>query len=104
MPASGRKTAPAGRLVLTGADKHNLNNVTLNIPVGTLTCISGPSGSGKSTLVRDCLIPAAVSYTHLDCRDFHTKEDFCTTSAALRYFCASARQLRSRSCFSIGEM
>lgn len=57
-PASGRKTAPAGRLVLTGADKHNLNNVTLNIPVGTLTCISGPSGSGKSTLVRDCLIPA----------------------------------------------
>ena len=49
MPASGRKTAPAGRLVLTGADKHNLNNVTLNIPVGTLTCISGPSGSGKST-------------------------------------------------------
>ncbi len=58
MPASGRKTAPAGRLVLTGADKHNLNNVTLNIPVGTLTCISGPSGSGKSTLVRDCLIPA----------------------------------------------
>lgn len=58
MPDSGRKTAPAGRLVLTGADKHNLNNVTLNIPVGTLTCISGPSGSGKSTLVRDCLIPA----------------------------------------------
>lgn len=58
MPASGHKTAPAERLVLTGADKHNLNNVTLNIPVGTLTCISGPSGSGKSTLVRDCLIPA----------------------------------------------
>lgn len=60
-PASGHKTAPAERLVLTGADKHNLNNVTLNIPVGTLTCISGPSGSGKSTLVRDCLIPAVSS-------------------------------------------
>ncbi|MFR4222255.1 MAG: hypothetical protein ACLT38_00040 [Akkermansia sp.] len=39
-----------GRLVLTGADKHNLNNVTLNIPVGTLTCISGPSGSGNPPL------------------------------------------------------
>ena len=58
MPASGHRTVPTGHLVLAGADKHNLNNVTLNIPVGTLTCISGPSGSGKSTLVRDCLIPA----------------------------------------------
>lgn len=58
MPASGRSTAPSGRLILTGANKHNLNNVTLNVPIGTLTCISGPSGSGKSTLVRDCLIPA----------------------------------------------
>ena len=58
MPASGHRTVPTGHLVLAGADKHNLNNGTLNIPVGTLTCISGPSGSGKSTLVRDCLIPA----------------------------------------------
>lgn len=58
MPASAHRTVPTGHLVLAGADKHNLNNVTLNIPVGTLTCISGPSGSGKSTLVRDCLIPA----------------------------------------------
>lgn len=58
MPASTHSALPSGRLILTGATKHNLNNVTLNIPVGTLTCISGPSGSGKSTLVRDCLIPA----------------------------------------------
>ncbi len=58
MPASGHRTVPTGHLVLAGADKHNLNNVTLNIPVGTLTCISGPSGFGKSTIVRDCLIPA----------------------------------------------
>ncbi|MBT8778597.1 excinuclease ABC subunit UvrA [Akkermansia muciniphila] len=58
MPASAHSALPASRLILAGASKHNLNNVTLNIPVGTLTCISGPSGSGKSTLVRDCLIPA----------------------------------------------
>lgn len=58
MPASVHSALPASRLILAGASKHNLNNVTLNIPVGTLTCISGPSGSGKSTLVRDCLIPA----------------------------------------------
>lgn len=58
MPASRHSALPSTRLILTGASKHNLNNVTLDIPVGTLTCISGPSGSGKSTLVRDCLIPA----------------------------------------------
>lgn len=58
MPASRNGAFPSARLILKGASKHNLNNVTLDIPVGTLTCISGPSGSGKSTLVRDCLIPA----------------------------------------------
>lgn len=58
MPTSAHSALPASRLILAGASKHNLNNVTLNIPMGTLTCISGPSGSGKSTLVRDCLIPA----------------------------------------------
>lgn len=58
MPASAHRALPSSRLILAGATKHNLNNVTLNIPVGALTCISGPSGSGKSTLVRDCLIPA----------------------------------------------
>ena len=58
MPAPPRRAAPSGQLVLKHANRHNLNNITLRLPLGTLTCISGPSGSGKSTLVRDCLIPA----------------------------------------------
>ena len=58
MPAPPRRAAPSGQLVLTHANRHNLNNITLRLPLGTLPCISGPSGSGKSTLVRDCLIPA----------------------------------------------
>lgn len=58
MPVPIPRTASSDQLVLEGADKHNLNNVTLRIPLNTLTCISGPSGSGKSTLIRDCLIPA----------------------------------------------
>lgn len=61
MPAATRRAAPSGQLVLANANRHNLNNVTLRLPLGTLTCISGPSGSGKSTLVRDCLIPALKS-------------------------------------------
>lgn len=58
MPAPPLRAAPSGQLVLAHANRHNLNNITLRLPLGTLTCISGPSGSGKSTLVRDCLIPA----------------------------------------------
>jgi excinuclease ABC subunit A len=45
------------KLVLTGASGNNLKNVTLEIPLGTLTCITGVSGSGKSTLIHDTLFP-----------------------------------------------
>lgn len=46
-------------LALTGAKGNNLKNVTLQIPVGLLTCITGVSGSGKSTLINDTLFPLA---------------------------------------------
>ncbi|MBU2978098.1 excinuclease ABC subunit UvrA [Alteromonas sp. C1M14] len=40
-------------LSLSGATGNNLKDVTLNIPVGLMTCVTGVSGSGKSTLVND---------------------------------------------------
>ncbi|MBU3020600.1 excinuclease ABC subunit UvrA [Aestuariibacter sp. A3R04] len=40
-------------LKLEGASGNNLKDVTLNIPVGLMTCVTGVSGSGKSTLVND---------------------------------------------------
>jgi excinuclease ABC subunit A len=46
---------PEKQLVMTGARGNNLKNVTFNLPVGLLTCITGVSGSGKSTLVNDTL-------------------------------------------------
>ena len=33
---------------LTGATKNNLNNVSISIPLGILTCVTGVSGSGKA--------------------------------------------------------
>ena len=42
-------------LNLKGATGNNLKNVTLQIPLGTLTCITGVSGSGKSTLINETL-------------------------------------------------
>ena len=50
------------KLVLQDAKEHNLNGVTLEIPVGTMTCLTGVSGSGKSTLVHRILIPAVKTY------------------------------------------
>jgi excinuclease ABC subunit A len=41
-----------------GASEHNLKNLTVEIPLNTLTCITGVSGSGKSTLVHDIIHPA----------------------------------------------
>ena len=45
-------------LKLSGVSEHNLKNVSIEIPLGVMTCITGVSGSGKSTLLSDVLYPA----------------------------------------------
>jgi excinuclease ABC subunit A len=47
-------------LKIEGASGNNLKNVTVEIPVGLLTCVTGVSGSGKSTLVNDTLYTAVA--------------------------------------------
>ena len=48
---------PTGMLSLVGAEENNLKNLTLEVPLGILTCISGVSGSGKSSLITETLYP-----------------------------------------------
>ena len=45
------------KLVLKGANGHNLKGETIEIPLGTFTCVTGVSGSGKSSLISHTLYP-----------------------------------------------
>jgi excinuclease ABC subunit A len=58
VPKQRKEADPERQLVITGATGNNLKNVSLNLPVGLLTCVTGVSGSGKSSLVNDTLYPA----------------------------------------------
>ncbi|MCL2872370.1 MAG: excinuclease ABC subunit UvrA [Betaproteobacteria bacterium] len=51
-------------LTLTGARGNNLKEVTLNLPVGLFTCVTGVSGSGKSTLINDTLYRAVACHLY----------------------------------------
>ena len=55
-----RRRATGNSLCIKGAREHNLKNITVKIPVGAMTCVTGVSGSGKSSLVIDVLYNSAA--------------------------------------------
>lgn len=68
---SGKKAIPIPKqrnavdseqlVTLTGATGNNLQSVSLSIPCGLFTCVTGVSGSGKSTLINQTLYPLAAT-------------------------------------------
>ena len=61
VPEQRRSAARERWLQLDGARGNNLREVTLRVPVGLFTCVTGVSGSGKSTLINDTLLAHAAS-------------------------------------------
>ena len=60
IPRSRRKSTY--HININGAKENNLKNITVKIPLGCLTMITGVSGSGKSTLVKKIIYPALLNY------------------------------------------
>ena len=60
IPKKRHPMDPDRLLRVVGATGNNLKNVTLEIPIGLMTCITGVSGSGKSTLINDTLYKVAA--------------------------------------------
>jgi len=62
-------------LKITGARGNNLKDVTLEIPAGLFTCVTGVSGSGKSTLINDTLYPIAANNLNRANQDIAPHDD-----------------------------
>lgn len=60
VPTKRHAVNPERVLRIVGASGNNLKNVTVEIPNGLMTCITGVSGSGKSTLINDTLYKVAA--------------------------------------------
>ncbi|MGB3736587.1 MAG: excinuclease ABC subunit UvrA [Ilumatobacter sp.] len=59
LPAE-RRSQSLDKLQIVGAREHNLQDITVDIPLGNFVCVTGVSGSGKSSLIRDILLPVLM--------------------------------------------
>jgi len=60
VPKTRQKNNKKTQIKIVGATGNNLKNLSVDIPIGVLTCVTGVSGSGKSTLINNTLYPAAA--------------------------------------------
>jgi excinuclease ABC subunit A len=64
IPVPAKRRKPTGSLEIVGATENNLRNVSVKVPLGTLTTVTGVSGSGKSTLVNEILYKSVANRLH----------------------------------------
>ena len=64
LPAKRRKGHKGQKITVVGAKANNLQNVTVDFPLGTFTCVTGVSGGGKSSLVIETMYKALARRLH----------------------------------------
>lgn len=62
IPTPSKRRVPTSYLEITSANKNNISNQNLKIPLGLFLCVTGVSGSGKSTLVHEIMIKGIKHY------------------------------------------
>jgi len=70
IPQQRQKNNKKAQIKIKEATGNNLKNVSVDIPIGVLTCVTGVSGSGKSTLINNTLYPAAaqkINRSRIEC-------------------------------------
>ncbi len=63
-----KRPEPEIFLTIRGANKHNLQNIDVSIPLGRLTAVTGVSGSGKSTFVEEVLVASLRKKKPIGCK------------------------------------
>ncbi len=64
LPKSRHTQEPDKQLIIENARGNNLKEISVSIPVGLLTCVTGVSGSGKSTLINDTLYSSVAVHLY----------------------------------------
>jgi excinuclease ABC subunit A len=66
IPRPKKRRKGKGKIKLKGCDLNNLRDLSVTLPLGTLTVVTGVSGSGKSSLIMDTLVPALKAHKKPD--------------------------------------
>ncbi len=64
IPIPSKRRKSKHYLTITGAHQHNIQDLTVKLPIGIITCLTGLSGSGKSTLANDIIYSNILDQLH----------------------------------------
>ncbi len=64
IPIPAKRRKPKKYLTITGAHQHNIKDLSVKLPIGIITCLTGLSGSGKSTLANDIIYNNILDQLH----------------------------------------